>query len=302
MNRPTALEFRSILFIPADAQRFIAKAASRGADAIVLDLEDGVAPSAKSAARDALGAATRQLREAGVFVFVRVNNAPELLEADLQAAVACGADGIVMPKVEHATELESLDRELLKEEESAGRAKDSMRVLALIETPIGVLNATAISTASLRLSGVCFGSEDFATAMGVEAIPEALAWPAHAVAVSAVAAGVQPLGLPGSVANFSDLPVYRDLVLRAKRIGMRGATCIHPAQVAVLNEVFGSSDEEVAAAERLLAAFDAAVAQGKGAISVDGKMVDEPIANRARALLERRRRTESGKKFSGQST
>lgn len=289
VNLPPVLEFRSILFVPADAQRFIAKAASRGADAIVLDLEDGVAPSAKAAARAALAAATNQLRQAGVFVFVRVNNAPELLIDDIRTAVACGADGIVMPKVDHASQLVQLDADLLSAEQATGRPAQAVRVLALVETPVGLLNAVEIAKASRRLTGVCFGSEDFATAMGVEATAEALAWPAQAVAVAAVAAGVQPLGVAGSVANFTDLAAYRDLILRSRRIGLRGATCIHPSQVVVLNEVFGASEDELAAAERIVSAFDAALREGKGSISLDGRMVDEPIANRARALLRRRK-------------
>jgi citrate lyase subunit beta/citryl-CoA lyase len=289
MNLPAVLEFRSILFVPADAERFLAKAASRGADAIVLDLEDGVAPSAKGAARAALADATRRLHEAGAFVFVRVNLAPELFAQDLRAAVAADADGIVVPKVEDSAQLAEVDREILSAEVAQGRESGTVRVLALLETPLGVLRAAEIAKASQRLVGMCFGSEDFATAMGVVPGPEALALPAQMVAMAAVAAGLQPLGLPGSVGNFTDLAGYRELVWRAKRLGVRGATCIHPAQVTVLNEVFASTPEELAAAERLVAAFDAALREGRGSISVDGKMVDAPIADRARALLQRRR-------------
>jgi len=287
---PATFEPRSILFVPADADAFIEKAGLRGADVIVLDLEDGVAPSAKEAARAALGHAAAHLRAADACVFVRLNNVPGLLARDLKAAVSCGADGVVIPKVETAAQLVQLDADLAGEESVSGRKPGTLRVLALIETPLGVSNAFDIAKASPRLAAMCFGSEDFAAAMGVDPSPGSLSWPAQAVAIAASAAGVLPLGLPGSVGNFTDLAAYRQVVDHAKVLGLRGATCIHPAQVPVLNEVFGGTREEADEAQRLLAAFDAAVAAGKGAIALDGRMIDEPIANRARRLLERYRR------------
>lgn len=289
MNCQTSWEPCSLLFVPADAKRFIAKAGLRGADIVVLDLEDGVAPLSKSAARAELAATTDQLHNVGAVVFVRVNNVFDLLGEDVRAAVSSGADGIVMPKVEQPQQLSQLDDFISNAELVAGRLAGSVRVIALIETPLGVCRAFDIGQSSSRLTALCFGSEDFATAMGVDPSPEALAWPAHAVAVAAVAAGLQPLGIAGSVANFSDINAYRELIVQSKRLGMRGATCIHPAQVEVLNQVFGGTDDEVAAAERLIAAFEAGLREGKGAIALDGLMIDEPVANRAKIFLSRRK-------------
>lgn len=289
MSSQTSGEPRSLLFVPADAKRFIAKAGLRGADIVVLDLEDGVAPISKSAARAELAAATDQLRNMDASVYVRVNNVPGLLGEDVKAAVSSGADGIVMPKIEQPQQLLQLDDLISHAELLAGRSAGSVRVIALIETPVGVCRAFDIAQSSSRLTAMCLGSEDFATAMGVEPSPESLAWPAQAVAVAAVAAGLQPLGIAGSVANFSDIDAYRELIVRSKRLGMRGATCIHPAQVEVLNEVFGGTDSEVAAAERLVAAFEAALLEGKGAIALDRQMIDEPIANRAKLFLLKRK-------------
>ena len=288
MTTANDFDARSMLFIPADAERFFAKGAERGADAIILDLEDGVAPASKPRARATLPSAVKQLHAGGAIVFVRVNNEPALLADDVAAAVASGADGIVIPKVEAAAELERLDADLAREEHFAGRPQQAVRVVAIIETPQGVVQAAAIARASPRLAAMCFGGEDFATAMGIDPLQEGMSWPANAVAVAAAAAGVAPLGLPGSVGDFSNPDAYRALAVHAKRIGIRGAFCIHPAQVPVLNDVFGGTDAEAAAAERLLAAFDAGIAQGKGAIALDGKMIDVPIANRARLFLQRR--------------
>jgi len=272
------------MFVPADAQRFIPKAATRGADIIVLDLEDGVAASAKDKARDALAHSVQALHAHEATVYVRVNNEPALLAGDLDAALASGADGIVLPKIEAADELKRLDKRV-----GEAALPHEIGYIGIIETAIGVCNAPEIARASARLRGLCFGPEDYALAMGVEPVYESLAWSASAVAVAAVAAGVQPLGLLGSVADFTDIEAYREVAARSQRLGMRGATCIHPAQVAILNEVFSPSEAEVKHATELLAAFDAALAEGKGAISLNGKMVDEPIAQRARLLLARHR-------------
>ena len=285
----TAPQFnaRSLLFIPADAERFIAKAAERGADVIVLDLEDGVAPSAKLKARAALRDAVQLLHKSGMVVYVRVNNEPALLAADVAATVSSGADGLVMPKVEAPEELIQLDNDMQREELKAGRAARSMGVVVLIESPQGVCRAPEIARASARIVSMGLGAEDFSTAMGVDPLVEAMSYPAQAVAMAAIAAGVHPIGLPGSIGEFTDLDAFRALAAYAKRIGVRGSVCIHPAQVNVVNDVFGVSDAEVASATRLLAAFDAGVAAGKGAIALDGRMIDEPIANRARLLLKR---------------
>lgn len=277
----------SMLFVPADSERFLAKAGQRGADALILDLEDAVARPAKAAARANLASFTQRLRKAGVPLHIRVNNEPTLLQDDLDAAVAAGPDGLLMPKVDTPAQMLQLDADLQRLEQKHQRAPGSIRVLALIESPLGLCNALAIAQSSRRLSGLLFGTEDFGAALGIESRPEGMTGPAQAMAIAAAAAGLQPMGLPGSVAEFSDAQAYRALAVQARRIGMRGAICIHPAQVPIINEVFGGSDEEAAAARRLLEVFDASVAAGKGAVAHEGRMIDEPIAVRARRFLAR---------------
>lgn len=287
MNITNSFDARSLLCIPADAERFFVKAADRGADLIVLDLEDGVAPAVKARARAALLALVEALHGKGALVYVRVNNEPALLSQDVQAAVYSGADGIVMPKVEAPEELAQLDADMKIHECAAGREPSSMRLIALIETPQGVNRAADIARASPRLVSMGLGAEDFSAAMEIAPTVEALRYPTQAVAIAAVAAGLHPIGLPGPVGDFSDLAAYRVVAEQALTIGNRGAICIHPAQVGVLNDVFGGSEAQVAAAERVVAAFDAALAMGKGAIALEGRMIDAPIANRARLLLAR---------------
>jgi citrate lyase subunit beta/citryl-CoA lyase len=282
------LEPCSLLFVPADTERFLAKAGQRGADGLILDLEDAVARPAKAAARANLASFTARLKQStGVPIHVRVNNEPDLLAADLQAAVAAGCDGLLMPKVDTPAQVLQLDADLRRLEEQHGRRPGSIPVIALIESPLGIVNVVAITQATRRLTGLLFGVEDFGAVMGMESRSEGMTGPAQTMAIAAAAAGLQPMGLPGSVADFSNLDNYRALAQHARRIGMRGSVCIHPAQVPVLNEVFGGSEEEAAAARRLLEVFDASVAAGKGAVAHEGRMVDEPIAARARRFLQR---------------
>jgi len=290
MTRIQSFDARSMLCVPANIERFVRKAATRGADLILLDLEDGVAPSAKPQARDALAGAVRFLQDQGATVYVRVNHDAALLDADLAACILSGATGIMMPKVESGEEILRLDAALSREERRAGRDPGDTRVVALIETPAGVCHATAIAHVSPRLVSMGLGAEDYANAMEIEPVTQALGYPAQAVAMAAVAAGLHPIGLAGAVGDFTDLDAYRKVAEHARMIGVRGAVCIHPAQVDVLNEAFGGSRAQADAAERVVAAFDAALAQGQGALSLDGKMIDAPIANRARAFLARYRR------------
>ena len=277
-----------MLFVPADTDRFLAKAGRRGADALILDLEDAVASPAKAGARANLAAFVPRLQaDAGVPIYVRVNNEPGLLAADLEAAIRAGADGLLVPKVETAEQVVRLDADMTRLEGQAGRRPGGIRVVALLESPLAICNALAIAQSSPRLAALLFGTEDFGAASGIESAPEGMAMPAQMMALAAAAAGLQPMGLPGTVAEFTDLDAYRAVAMKARRIGMRGAICIHPAQVPIINEVFGGTAEEADRARRLLKVFDASVAAGRGAVAHEGRMIDEPIAIRARRFLQR---------------
>ena len=278
----------SMLFVPADTERFLAKAGQRGADALILDLEDAVARQSKEAARQNLATFVPLLQaSAGVPVYVRVNNEPELLAADLEAAIAAGADGLLMPKVDSAAQVVQLDADMLRLERQYQLAPGGIRVVALLESPLAICHALPIAQSSPRLSALLFGTEDFGAATGLDSTPESMSVPAQIVALAASAAGLHPMGLPGTVAEFTDADAYRAVAMKARRIGMRGSICIHPSQVQVINEVFGGTAEEADRARRLLAVFDVSVAAGRGAIAHEGKMIDEPIAIRARRFLKR---------------
>lgn len=278
---------RSLLYLPVTSERFLRKSVGSGADAIVLDLEDSIAVGAKRDARAALASAVPQALGHGPIVTVRVNHTPELLADDVAAAVAAGCELIVLPKVERAGDLASVDALLLAAERKNGRAEGSVHIQAVIETPVAMFALPEIAQASRRVVSLAFGCEDFALALGVEPSMEAMRIPAQMVVFAACAFGLHSAGLAGTIGNYSDLPAFRTVATLSRQLGLQGAGCIHPAQLGIVNEIFGASVAQIDAARSIVTLYDARVTAGAGAFSFEGKMIDAPIAERARALLQR---------------
>ena len=269
---------RSALFVPLADERFLAKAHERGADALLLDLEDSVPPAQKAAARARLPDAAPRLAALGATVMVRVNSEPGLLAEDLKAAAQSRVTAVFLPKVESPEHV--VAAEFLLAENAAG-------LVAMLESPAAVLDAVAISRAGTRLAGLAFGGEDYCALLGIASGDAALDWPAQAVAVAARARGLAAFGLPGPVAEIADMDAYARLVGRAKAMGYTGCLCIHPKQAAAANRVFMPSEAEIALAREIIAAFDAAAREGLGAIALHGRMIDAPVVQQARATLAR---------------
>lgn len=279
----TQLPWRSLLFVPAISDRFVESAPRRGADALILDLEDSIAPSLKQEARDALSRQVPRLVAQGMIVLVRVNSGAQM-GADLRAAARPGVTAIMVPKVESAAMLAQAIQLLDAAERGVGLPPGAIGLVALIEGPHAVLEARSIASVGGRLIGLGFGAEDFAAAMGVRPTPLALTWPAQMIAMAARGAGLQAIGLPGGIAAIDDLTEFRQLAATARAIGMTGSVCIHPAQVPVLNAAFSPSPEELDWAEAVIDGFEKALADGVAAIAVRGRMVDRPVYDQALAL------------------
>ena len=283
--------WRSSLFVPATSERFIAKAHLRGADAIKIDLEDAVAPTEKARARTLVPAVAASVGQAGADVLVRINRPWRMAVADLEASVGADVDGIVIPKIESADHVVFLEEIVAELEAERGLAPGHTCFTLQIETAKGFLNVREIAGASRRNKAISEGNEDFAHMLGMpETISEALIGAMQTVQMAAREAGILALGYPGSIANFSDLDAYRADIARARALGFDGGSCIHPAQVAILNEGFAPTAVEIAEAEGIIAAYDAALARGEGAVAYQGKMIDIPIADRARRTLAQRDR------------
>lgn len=270
--------WRSMLYVPANVPRFVAKAPGAGADAVVLDVEDSVPHDRKAEARAALADAVPAARAGGSDVLVRVNRPLRLAVPDIEAAVAAGADGILLTKVVGAEHV-ALAAEILAE------APHPMRMIPMPETAAAALKLGEIARASPLVVGLLIGAEDLAMDCNADSEGELLGMVKRQMVLAAYAAGVAPFGTLGTVADFRDVEKVRDLVARSKRSGFLGATCIHPSLVPVLNEGFSPSAAEVDLARRQLAAAAEAAREGRGSFTVEGKMVDEPILIRARRIL-----------------
>ena len=270
---------RSLLFVPASSEKFVAHAHERGADALILDLEDAVAPQEKLRARARLKDAVPSVARNGAKVFVRIN-AGELALDDAEAGCRAGAFGLFVPKVRAPADLVRIDAHL-----HHVRRGESPVLVPMLEHPGAVLDARKIAAASARLFALVTGGEDLATAMGAEPTPEVLRLPKLMVHLAAKALGLCSFGLLRSVADFRDVEGVKRAAREARAFGFDGATCVHPSLVPILNAAFSPSLEEIERARRLVAAFEAAQAAGQGAFVFDGKMVDEPVVARARALL-----------------
>ncbi len=279
---------RSMLILPANVRRFVEKACLRGADAVVLDLEDSVPLSEKAGARETIQDAISLAGRGGADVLVRVNNDPQLLQEDLAAAVQPGLHAVFFPKVEGPEQIRDLETRIATLEQQRRMAPGSVKVSAHIESPKGVLNVRDIAFAGSRVESMSLGPDDYCLELGVETSPDAteLFMACSMLAIACKAAGINPMGVLGTVAGFRDSEGFERSAEAAKQLGFTGAYCIHPDQVPILNRVFTPVPEKVEFARRVVAAFEEGLAQGRASINLDGRMVDTPVYKRAKALLD----------------
>lgn len=276
---------RSWLYVPGHREKYIRKALDLRPDVVTLDLEDSVPADEKEAARANLRDAHAALTERGHTVFVRVNAPRGDLEADLSACVSIGALKVLLPKVEDSEQVAYCAGRL--REASAEHTGFDPELALTIESPLGVLKAYELATADSLVSTLIAGAEDLAWEMGVEPTEHGseLRTAKSLVLIAAKAAGVFPSGLFGSLRYYDDPDANERLARDAYQHGFRGASCIHPDQIAAFNRGFSPSEDEVAAARALVLAYEQRAPQG-GAVAVGGTMVDRPVLERARAIME----------------
>lgn len=273
---------RSCLYVPGDRPAMLAKAPDRGADVLILDLEDAVAPRAKPEARRIIAEAIPGLEAAGARIAVRINHEPEQQEADLAALAGLSAPTLVVPKSTVAG-LVGLKRRA----DRLGMCQGP-RLIALIESARGLWEVLTIAEHP-QVAGLAIGEQDLAAELGLASGADQRLWhPARSRLVWASAAA----GLPGPNGpvwtDIRDLDGLRESTRVLRKCGFSSRSAIHPAQVPVINEVFTPSAEELEAAEQLVADYDQALAEGRGAIrDTRGRMIDEAVVRRARKLLGR---------------
>lgn len=277
--------WRSLLFVPAHLPRFVETAHERGADAIILDLEDAVPQHHKDEARRQLPESVAKAARKGASVLLRVNRGLRPLGADLDAAVMAGVDALVLPKTESAEWVLEVANAVCELERERNLPLGRIRFLALIETPGALQRLAAIASAHPRMVAMALGPEDFSAAVGGAPEFDLLLTPNLSVLFAARAAGLLPLGFIGSIGEFSDTHKVREAAAHARRLGFSGALAIHPAQVAIFNEAFSPNAEELEWARRVVAAENDAATRGISAFSLDGKMIDPPVVRRAHEIL-----------------
>lgn len=280
---------RSLMSVPVNIPKFVDKAHLRGADAIMLDLEDAIPPAEKEKARTLIKDAIPLVARGGADVTVRINKDDELISNDVDASVHPGLNGIVLPKTESPEDVHSLEQQVEKLEADRGISKGSVQFHILIETPRGLLRVEDIAGSSDRILSMAIGMEDYCMELGVEPSADGMEifYPVSRIVTVCKAMGIKPLGLFGSIGNFGDLEGFERSAERARQVGCEGAACIHPGQVAVLNRVFSPKADKIEYAKRIAKAFEDGVSIGTASVNVDGKMVDIPIYNRAKAILEK---------------
>ncbi len=280
---------RALLFIPVIAERFLAKAHERGADAVILDLEDSIPSGEKAQARQALGAAVLSLSGRGIEVWVRVNNDRTHLPADLAAAALLGVSGLMLPKIENLDVLHTVDRALTQLERARGLHEGSIRLCATLETPQGLpcrirhRHGTAPERAGLRhRRPIC--SDACPPDLGLRPWAPRKWWlwlpPQRGLSLG---------DWRGRSPSLRDRQLYARSVALSKTLGLTTILCVHPRQVEIAAEAYRPTETEITWASDVVDAYDEAKQRGLGSINLNGRMVDEPIYRRAQSILNRSR-------------
>ena len=277
---------RSLFFAPANRPDLIAKFPRFPADCYVIDLEDGTPPADKARARATLGTSVASLRAAGLkgLVMIRVNEpASEHYLADIEAAWATDADGIVIAKLEETAQLFP-----------ALHSGGSRSIVAGIESIRGVVNALALCAADPRVTAVYFGAEDFISDMGGRRTPlgNEVLYARSQVVIAANAARIT--AHDQAVIEIRDDTQFREDAARGRDLGYDGKICVLPRQVAIANELFSPRPDEVTYARRLIETYDRATSAGLGTIDFEGKMIDGPTLKRAQRMVALAERIEGG--------
>jgi citrate lyase subunit beta/citryl-CoA lyase len=264
---------RSLLFAPGSDERKLVGSLGAGADAVIWDLEDGVLPGEKAAARSRVARLLADASPSAALRLVRINaHGTSEQAADLEALAGAPLDGIVLPKATSAA-LAALDL-------------GATPLLALVETAAGLRDAVGLAESG-RVEAFLFGGLDLAAELRLEPLPEAqelLTYRAHVVLASALGRLAGPFDSPS--VHTRDADRLRDDCRRARALGFRGKTCIHPAQIPIVHAAFEPTASELDWAQEVVEAFEAAERDGAGVALVAGQMVDRPVVDRARRLLD----------------
>lgn len=278
---------RALLYMPGDNWKMINKSITLGVDSICMDMEDGTAVNKKAEARATIAKALQELDFGQSEKLARINSVGSGWEKDdIEAVLPFHPDGIVIPKVESFEQVEWAGKIIEDAELKHGWKVNSIRILIGVETAKGILNLKEIAVHP-RLDAIIFGGEDFAASIGAVRTKESveLLYARQAVIVACAANELQPIDIV--TIDYKDIEALRAESEFGARLGFVGKQIIHPAQVEPVQKAFTPSQEAVAYAKRIVETFEASQKEGKGAYSLDGKMIDMPLLRNAKKVLER---------------
>lgn len=274
------------MFVPGNNPGMMADAHIYGPDSIMLDLEDSVTMAEKDTARLLVHNALKSIDYGNTEMVVRINplNTP-YGKKDIEAVVKAGVHVIRMPKTETAEEVIEVEREIEKVEREIG-CLGRTRIMAAIESTLGIVNAYAIATASPRMMGIALGAEDYSANLKTQRTPggDELRLARETIVVAARAAGIDALDTVYS--NLNDMETFRKEVEFIKTLGFDGKSIINPRQIEVVNDVFAPKEKEIEKSRTILTAIKEAEKKGSGVIAVNGKMVDRPVVLRAQRTID----------------
>ncbi len=281
---------RTSLYVSGSSPANIIEAVFYNQDCIVYDLEDSVPTSEKDAARLIVYNALRHQRPAEKYVIIRVNGIySEFIDEDLEAAVRARPDALRIPKVESAKEVQSISAKMAAIERQAGIEVGSIELWCNIESYLGILNALEIATADSRVVALALGAEDYTASMKAQRTKKGLEmfYARNALLMACRAAGVDAIDMVFS--DINDLEGLREDVALARNLGFDGKTAIHPRQIDIINSYFTPSKKEIDYALRVLAAVEEGKRLNKGAVALDGSMIDKPVELRALTTIAQAR-------------
>ena len=276
---------RSRLYVPGSEPKYFINAALHGPDAVILDLEDSVHQSEKDSARILVRNALRNVNFGACERMVRINQLPLGLQ-DLADIIPEAPDLILIPKVEHPGQVAEIDR-MITELKLRNSINRSIWIMPILESALGIENASAIAGASPNVAAITIGLEDYTADLGVAKTPEGREslFARSRLVNAAHASGVQAIdSVFGDVADMNGLKVWGE---NSRALGFEGMGCIHPAQIPVVHAAFAPSKIEIEKAQKIVAAYDEAQKHGLGVVSLGSKMIDQPVVNRALKLVER---------------
>lgn len=279
---------RALLYMPGDDLHKIQKGSTLNVDSICMDVEDGVAVNRKEIARETIAEALQTIEFGRSERLARINPvSSKFIEDDIREILPARPDGIVIPKVNNASQINWVSDEISKHEEQYNWDSGSIILISIIESAIGIVNLPEIASSNSRLEALIFGAEDFAADIGAERSKSGweVFYARSAIVTHAAAYGLQAIDMVS--VDFQDIPTLQVEANQGAKMGFSGKQVIHPNQVQPVQEAFTPSDEQISEAQSIVAAFNSQQAIGRGAFAENGKMIDAPVVKSAQGILKR---------------